>query len=75
MLLNDALRPVNSELLLEICVTLLSHIELKQRSMNVANLVEQEVCVCGVQDSCTIRTLGILRIDAVNQVIEQDGIL
>jgi len=43
--------------------------------MNVADLVEQEISVSGMQDSCTIGALGILSIDTVNQVIEQDGIL
>ena len=63
IILYKSLGSVNSELLLIIGVTFLSNVKLQKSSVNVTDLVEQEIGVSSVKDGCTIRALGIFSKD------------
>jgi hypothetical protein len=52
--LDETLGPVHSKLLLEVGIALFSHVKLQQSCMVVADLIEQEIGVGGVEDGSRI---------------------
>ncbi len=75
MLLDKSLRPIYCEFLLEVGVAFLGYVELQKCSVIVADLIEQEIRIGRVKYRRRIRTLSVLGIDRIYQVIQQYGVL
>ena len=72
---NESLGSVDGELLLEVCLAFLCYVEFEECHVDVSHLVEEKVRVGGVQNCGAVLVLGVLAVDAVDQVRQEYRVL